>query len=253
MKIALLSDIHGNSVALDAVFEDIKSQGDVDAYWILGDLVAIGPDPVGVLQRLINLPNTQFIRGNSDRYIAFGDRPPPTRAEVESDSSLMEQFVEITESFSWTHGALAATGWLKWLKDLPLEITERLPDGTKFLGVHASPGEDNGLGFSPDDTDGEMRKLLHGCEADLICVGHTHRPMTRKIDAWHVVNLGSVSMSPTEDKRASYVLLNASSEGNEIRHRLVYYNIDAVFEMLEELSHPGRQHIIKFLTSKNNI
>ena len=142
---------------------------------------------------------------------------------------------------------------MKWLQDLPLEITERLPDGTKFLGVHASPGEDNGPGFSPDDADGEMRKLFHGCEADLICVGHTHRPMNRKIDAWRVVNLGSVSMSPTEDKRASYVLLNTSSEGHEISHRLVHYNIDAVFDMLEELSHPGRQHIIKFLTSKNSI
>ncbi len=252
MKIALLSDIHGNSVALDAVLEDIKSQGDVDAYWILGDLVAIGPDPAGVLQRLSILPNARFIRGNTDRYVAFGDRPPPARAEVESDSSLMAQFVEITESFSWTHGALAATGWLKWLKDLPLEITESLPDGTKFLGVHASPGEDNGSGFSPDDADGEMRKLLHGCEADFICVGHTHRPMTRNVDAWHLVNLGSVSLSWTEDKRASYVLLNASNEGYEINHRLVHYNRDTVVDMLEDLSHPGRHYIKKILTSKNN-
>ncbi len=77
MKNALLSDIHGNSVELDAVLEDIKSQGDVDAYWILGDLVAIGPDPVGVLQRLSILPNARFIRGNTDRYVVTGDRPHP--------------------------------------------------------------------------------------------------------------------------------------------------------------------------------
>ncbi len=57
MKIAVLSDIHGNSVALDAVLRDISSQGGVDAYWVLGDLVALGPDPVGVLERLSKLPN----------------------------------------------------------------------------------------------------------------------------------------------------------------------------------------------------
>ena len=47
MRIAILSDIHGNSVALDAVLTDIATQGAVDAYWLLGDLVALGPDPVG--------------------------------------------------------------------------------------------------------------------------------------------------------------------------------------------------------------
>ncbi len=53
MRIALLSDIHGNSIALEAVLEDIQAQGDVDAYWVLGDLAAIGYDPVGVLERLV--------------------------------------------------------------------------------------------------------------------------------------------------------------------------------------------------------
>ena len=51
MKIAILSDIHGNSLALDATLADIETIG-VDDYWILGNLAALGPDPVGVLQRL---------------------------------------------------------------------------------------------------------------------------------------------------------------------------------------------------------
>ena len=93
MKIALLSDIHGNSVALDAVLEDIKAQGGVDNYWILGDLVALGPDPLGVLERLSALSDSQIVRGNTDRYVFSGDRPPPTRAELESDISLLPQFV----------------------------------------------------------------------------------------------------------------------------------------------------------------
>ncbi len=67
MKIALLSDIHGNSTALDAVLKDIADQGGVGGTWVLGDLVALGPDPVGVLSRLANLSGARFIRGNTDR------------------------------------------------------------------------------------------------------------------------------------------------------------------------------------------
>jgi len=76
MRIALLSDIHGNSLALDAVLADIATVG-VDGYWILGDIVALGPDPVGVLQRLSTLQNCYFIRGNTDRYLVTGDGSVP--------------------------------------------------------------------------------------------------------------------------------------------------------------------------------
>jgi hypothetical protein len=77
MRIALLSDIHGNPIALDAVLDDVQDQGGVDAHWELGDLAAIGYDPVGVLERLVALPNVQFARGNTDRYLVTGERPPP--------------------------------------------------------------------------------------------------------------------------------------------------------------------------------
>ena len=61
MRVAVLSDIHGNSIALDAVLEDIEDRGGVDEYWLLGDYVAIGPDPVGVIRRLLALPNATLV------------------------------------------------------------------------------------------------------------------------------------------------------------------------------------------------
>lgn len=57
-----MSDIHGNAIALDAVLTDIEQQGAVDEYWVLGDLVEAGPDPVAVLERLRQLPNVRFIQ-----------------------------------------------------------------------------------------------------------------------------------------------------------------------------------------------
>jgi predicted phosphodiesterase len=75
VKIAILADIHGNSIALDNVLQDIASQGGVDEYWLLGDYAAIGYDPLGVLQRINALRNARFIHGNTDRYLLAGELP----------------------------------------------------------------------------------------------------------------------------------------------------------------------------------
>jgi predicted phosphodiesterase len=75
MRLAILSDIHGNPIALNAVLADIQIQGEIDAYWILGDFSAIGYDPVTPLQQVVKLPNVRFVRGNTDRYVVTGEIP----------------------------------------------------------------------------------------------------------------------------------------------------------------------------------
>ena len=247
MKIALLSDIHGNSVALDAVLDDIEKQGGVDGYWVLGDLVALGPDPVGVLSRLTALREARFIRGNTDRYVSAGDRPFPSQVDVATDVSLLPRLVEIERTFTWTQGVLFSAGWLAWLAKLPLEIRSMLPDGSRFLGVHASPGLDDGEGFSPNSSEEAWARLSRGCDADVICAGHTHQPAERIVDGRSIINLGAVSLSLTPDKHACYVLLHAASTGHQFIRRSVAYDRGKVVQMLEECSHPGRKYIIGHL------
>ena len=133
MRVAIFSDIHGNIIALDAVLEDIANSGSFDEHWVLGDLVALGPSPVEVLERLSALPNTKFIRGNTDRYVFAGDRPPPSMEEAAADPSELIALVECAATFSWTQGAVTNAGWLEWLSELPLEIEATLADGTRVL------------------------------------------------------------------------------------------------------------------------
>src|SRR5581483_5596038 len=176
MRLALLSDIHGNTIALDAVLADIASQGGVDGYWVLGELAALGHDPIGVLERLAHLPRIQFARGNTDRYLITGERPPPTVADVQADPTLAPILLEVAGTFAWTQGAISATGWRDWLAALPLELRTTLPDGTHLLGVHAAPNHDDGEGIHPGLHPRELDRLLSQADADLICVGHTHWP-----------------------------------------------------------------------------
>lgn len=245
LRVALLSDIHGNLVALEAVLADIDQQGGVDAYWVLGDLVALGPDPVGVLERLTALPDVAFTRGNTDRYVCTGTRPHPSPTDVQNDLSLLPRLLEVHGQFTWTQGAVTAAGWFAWLDALPLEFRTTLPDGTRFLGVHSAPGTDDGWGIHLDLTDDELRDLLAGCEADLICTGHTHEPLERRLADYHVVNLGSVSNPLPPDLRASYVLLQADAVGYQLSHRRVEYDRESVIAQIEKMRHPGTQFLVR--------
>lgn len=243
MRLALVSDIHGNPIALDAVLEDIESQGGVDAYWVLGDVAAIGYDPVGVIKRLATLPNIRFVRGNTDRYVVTGDRPLPTAVQVQQDPRLLPVLVEIAESFAWTKGAVSATNWLDWLASFPLEQRLTLPDGTRLLGVHAAPGTDDGDGIHPNLSDDGLRALLYNCDADLVCVGHTHRLLDRTVDGIRVVNLGSVSNPVTPDLRSSYALLTATTSGYQIQMRYVEYDWQAVLATIQKSSHTTKTYL----------
>jgi predicted phosphodiesterase len=247
MRIAIFSDIHGNPIALDAVLADIETQGGADEVWVLGGLAAIGPDPAGALDRLAKLPNARFIRGNTDRYLVTGERPPPYLQDVAADIGLLPVLVEVSQAFSWSQGAVAATGWHDWLARLPLEQRLTLPDGTRLLGVHAAPGTDDGDGISPALDDAELGEVVAGCEADLVCVGHTHWPLDRSAGGVRVINPGSVSNPFPPDLRAAYALLEADASAHRIQKRRVDYDREAVIGLAERLRYPGLGYVAGFL------
>ncbi len=246
MRLAILSDIHGNPLALDAVLADIQNQGDVDAYWVLGDFAALGYDPVTPLETITALPQASFTRGNTDRYVVTPDLPVPPEKALQ-DPALLPQIMEAVRSFSWTRGYVCASGWLDWLMNVPLEVRLTLPDGTRMLGVHASPGRDDGPGFGPRQSDGELEQRLAGCEADLVIVGHTHVPLDRQVGSIRVVNLGSVSNPVTQGLQATYVLLDANEQGYRIQFRRVDYDREAVIRAIEHSGHPTPSFLIGFM------
>ncbi len=243
MRIALLSDIHGNDLALEAVLTDIEHQGGVDAYWILGDLVAIGHAPIRVLERLTALPNARFIRGNTDRYVCTGARPSPSPEEVKTNLKLLPTLLQIEGDFAWTQGAITVTGWLDWLSQLPLEFREILPDGTRCLIVHAAPGTDDGQGIRAAMSESELEPIISNCDAELICIGHTHRPFSLRANGKSIVNPGSVGLSIGSDVRASYAVITADPTGYEVEQRRVSYDHLAVVEFVERLKHPAAEFI----------
>jgi predicted phosphodiesterase len=239
MRVAILSDIHGNSVALDAVLDDIKQAGRVDAYWVLGDLAAMGPDPVGALERLNDLQHATYVRGNTDRYVCNLLDPGVTVDRMSKDPANGQTYASLLAGLCWTQGALTASGWLNWLATLELEQRLALPDGTRVLLVHAAPGTDDGAGLHPGLTPDQVAKALDGCNADLVFTGHTHWQLDQKAGATRLINPGSISVPWGSDTRASYYLLEASATSHTLTHRRVTYDTLAVVEQLKGQMHPS--------------
>ena len=224
MRIAVLSDVHGNVEALDAVLADA---GDVAAYWFLGDLVAHGPRPAECVRRVRELPGLVAVRGNTDRY-TLTEPPSPEHAS----------------SFDWTRAALS-TDDLAWLRSLPVEA--RPHDGV--LLVHASPGRDDGPGLDPHTSDADLAPSFASAEADLVLVGHTHHPDSRVLGGPQVVNPGSVSLPRPSDAHARYAVLTFTDDDWSVEHRVVPYDRDAVLADLASGDHPSADWLVEKLTT----
>ena len=139
MRVALLSDIHGNSIALDAVLADLERRGGADHHWVLGDLVALGHDPIGVLERITALPRRAdhaAATPTATSSPASGRRRRSTRRPAIRE--LVPVVAEVAAIVRLDRGCRdrgrldAVAG-----RRCPTEVRMTLPDGTRLLGVHA--------------------------------------------------------------------------------------------------------------------
>lgn len=249
MRIAVLSDVHGNLLALEAVLSDLEVRGSPDLFWVLGDLAAFGPWPSETVARLQALPNASFLQGNTDRYLVTGRRPalPPPRSPEEW-SAMPARLAERDANFRWTVERLPFSAY-EFLRDLPTRLELDVPGYGRIVAVHATglkgPGDqvDDETFVYPDAPDDLVRSCFSGLEARLVLYGHTHRPVERIVDGLRVVNDGSVGLPLDGDPRAAYLLLDLA--GGECVATLcrVEYEGEKVIAELERVSHPAKEWV----------
>lgn len=197
MNIAVLADIHGNYAALEAVADHVDSWRP-DAVVVAGDIVNRGPRSLECLrfvQARQRNHGWQAISGNHDLYVlqvARGDRPASGVDEA------------VRQNTRWAADQIGAG--VSALGELPEQLSLRAPDGGEARVVHASMrgNRDNIFAGTPD---AELRRQIAPAPP-LFCCGHTHKPLTRRIDATLVVNAGSVGAPFDGDERAAYAQLS---------------------------------------------
>jgi predicted phosphodiesterase len=225
MRYALISDVHGNLPALDAVLRDIDGRGSsVDSTYHLGDLVGYAPWPDEVVA-LLRDRRISGVAGNYDSTVATAYKHCGCKYEDPRQEALSH------ESYAWTLAHTSAATKAQ-LAALPFRLDLR-PLGGHLNGptltlVHGTPTL-NTLYWTADRSDSFCTKMAETAGArsgDVIAFGHTHVPWTREIGGVHFVNTGSVGRPKDGDWRAGYVVVEIGANAVQVELVRVVYDVE---------------------------
>jgi putative phosphoesterase len=230
-RVAVLSDVHGNAVALEAVRKAIRKEKP-DAVIVAGDLVLNGPDPVASVDavRELETEGAIVVQGNTDVAVADFDY---AAAFPWLTDGVPDTFRAAAE---WAHDELGDDR-LAWLRRLPAERRLRLED-TMLLACHASPGSQT-QGFDQALDPSVILERVSQTDARVICCGHTHLPEVRDLGWKIIVNDGSAGYVFDGDPTASWALVVLDGEQVTAEVRRTEFDTMTVSNAISARGLPG--------------
>jgi predicted phosphodiesterase len=233
MRIAVVSDIHGNRTALEAVLADLQ-QTSPDLILHGGDLPHGGSSPAWIVD-CIRDRGWQGVAGNTDEMLWL---PESLTDFAQGLPSLASLFAVIAEMAAATREALGEER-IAWLSGFPRVHVER-----KMALVHASP-ESLWRAPVPDASDAELEAVYGPLGLPIAVYGHIHQAFVRRLTGITVVNSGSVGLPYDGDRRAAYLLLDDFVP----TIRRVEYEVDEELKALAESRIPHAEWIARMLES----
>ena len=239
MKIAAISDIHGNMEAINAVMQDIQQQG-CEKIFVLGDYAMAGPEPsqaVGFFMSKQYDINFSMIQGNTDLMIAdysdnlyntLKDKAPVMAEALRNDVQILSENEKM------------------FLKCLPIQQEIDI-ENVKFLLVHGSPRKNN-EDILPNTSMNEVEKMLENVSADVVLCGHTHIPCGFQTpNKKTVVNVGSIGRPFTSEPKSCYLIIDVENGKCVFEHKFVEYNIQRASEKMLKRDFIGADKLAKTL------
>lgn len=230
MRVAIVSDVHGNLTAFDAVLADIERRAP-DLVLHGGDLALMGAQPAEVIDRVRELGWLGVV-GNTDEVLW----QPEEQARQEKLAPKLETLLRlIFQDYVPATLELLGEERVTWLRKLPAQ--QRLED---LVLVHAAPG-DLWRAPMPDAEDDELSAIYEPLDAATAVYGHIHRPYTRTLTRLTVANSGSVGMPWDGDPRASYLLI----EDGHPRLMRVEYDVEREATLLLDSGYPDAPRLVE--------
>jgi predicted phosphodiesterase len=227
MKLAIISDIHGNIHALDAVLRDIDALG-VDQVVVNGDLVNRNPNNVRVMERLAERRYPTTLGNHDDLLRLWVDRDARLPGEWFSDP--------FWEGTAWSARQVADAGWMDSLRDLPMTYRIEPPGAPSVLISHGSPRHYR-EGYSWYLTDQDIADIVAAYPADVLIGSHIHRSLERAWNGHIVLNTGAVGAPFNGNPRAQYLLLTLQANAWTWEFRAVPYDHVAALAAFEEMGY----------------
>ncbi len=231
MRIAIVSDIHGNRTAFEAVLEDLR-QTSPDLILHGGDLADSGSSPAEIVDLVRDL-GWPGVVGNTDEMLFR----PESLTEFAAQIPAMQPLVPVIEEMAAATREALGDERLAWLRNLPRSRIQ-----APVALVHASP-ETAWRAPMPAEIDSELQSVYSSLGQPVVAYGHIHRPYIRQIAGQIIVNTGSVSLSHDGDRRAAYLLLDDSNP----QIRRVEYDVDREAQALSRAGFPHAGWIARIL------
>jgi predicted phosphodiesterase len=237
MRTALISDVHGNAVAFEAVLADLE-RDPVDQIVCLGDMIQGGSQPAQVVRRLRELA-CPVVLGNADAFLV-----DPDAGEEEKT----ERQLSVRE---WTVAQIGDEG-VAFIETFRPTVDVPLGADRTLLAFHGSPSSFDDI-VLPHLEEDEFRRLLGPPAADVLAGGHVHLQWLRRYGGSTFVNPGSVGLAydhaqpddddPRVDAAAEYALIDVGGDRLEIAFRRVPFARDDVLAAIDAsgMPHAGRQ------------
>lgn len=233
MRIAIVSDIHGNGTAFEAVLADLRETSP-DLILHGGDLANGGASPVEVVDRIRDL-GWQGVVGNTDELLFR----PESLQEFSRQAPKLQPFLTIIEDLAVVGREALGESRLAWLRGLPFSQTCE-----PLALVHASP-ETSWRAPSPEASDAELESTYAVLGQPVAVYGHIHRPYIRTLPGRIITNTGSVGLPYDGDRRAAYLLL----EDSKPTIRRVEYDVEKEVKALVNSRLPHADWVAKILRS----
>lgn len=236
MRYALISDIHANLPALEAVLDHIASRPDIAATYHLGDLVGYAPWPNETVA-LLRARAIDGIAGNYDSTVAADYKHCGCRYEDPRQEELSHV------SFAWTKAHTSAET-KKLLAALPFRLDVKTngghASGPTLILVHGTPTL-NTVYWTEDRPDSfctQMASLAGARPGDVIAFGHTHLPWHREVESIHFVNTGTVGRPKDGDWRAGYTIVEIGDARIAVDYVRIEYDVERAIRGIHESDLP---------------
>jgi putative phosphoesterase len=240
VRIAIVSDIHGNQTAFDAVLTDLRETSP-DLILHGGDLADIGSSPTEIVDHIRDL-GWKGVLGNTDE---MHSRPASLEEFASQSSAPPSLWTAVREMAAATH-AILGEDRVGWLRTLPRTLVQ----GPITL-VHASP-ESTWRSPGPEASEQELEAIYAPLQGPIVVYGHIHRSFVRNIQHSQgrpllIINTGSVSLSYDGDARASYLLLDDTKPSI----RRVEYDLQRELDLLSNSGLPHSDWVARTLRSRS--
>ena len=233
MRIAIVSDIHGNLTAFEAVMADLR-QTLPDVIFHGGDLAASGSSPCEIVDRIREL-GWPGVVGNADQMLFD---PSKLKRFAEQSAGFRPFFPTVEEMAEVTRAALGEER-VAWLRELsPVQKLKEM------ALVHGTPG-DSWRAPAPEASDDELVSAYEGLGRPIVVYAHIHRSFIRHTPRMTVANTGSVSLSYDGDRRAAYLVI----EGSTVSIRRVEYDVEREIALLRQCGLPHSDWVAKTIAS----